>query len=363
MAVMTGVERLQGGRQAVHSGASPVRLVPQIAILIGAICVYFGVRGATEGSVSQALANAQRVVDFERFLGIYREPWLQETFANSAAVKTFFNWIYIWGHWPVIAVTLIWLARSHPAIYLRTRNAMMLSGGIGMIIFASFPVAPPRLAELGMVDTVTVSSHAYRVLQPPMFTNQYAAVPSLHVGWDLLIGIAIAVAARRLWVRVIGVIMPIAMTTAVVLTANHYVVDALAGAALTTAAWFACGWWLRRRTPAPLARLTPLPVPLPTPTPVAVQAAPAPTATRTAAAAGAAPSASASVPLPVSAPAAVPAALPASAPARLLLPTSASATLAMPPPSATPPARRSRANARGSISIPHAFALDRRESP
>jgi hypothetical protein len=337
MAVMTGVERLQGGRQAVHSGASPVRLVPQIAILIGAICVYFGVRGATEGSVSQALANAQRVVDFERFLGIYREPWLQETFANSAAVKTFFNWIYIWGHWPVIAVTLIWLARSHPAIYLRTRNAMMLSGGIGMIIFASFPVAPPRLAELGMVDTVTVSSHAYRVLQPPMFTNQYAAVPSLHVGWDLLIGIAIAVAARRLWVRVIGVIMPIAMTTAVVLTANHYVVDALAGAALTTAAWFACGWWLRRRTPAPL---TPLQVTLP-----------APTATRAAAAAGAARSAS------------PPAAVPASVPARLLLPTSASATLAMPPPSATPTARRSRANARDSISIPRAFALDRRESP
>jgi membrane-associated phospholipid phosphatase len=97
-----------------------------------------------------------------------------------------------------------------------------------------------------MVDTVTVSSHAYRVLQPPMFTNQYAAVPSLHVGWDLLMGLAIAVAARRLWVRLLGVVMPVAMAIAVVLTANHYVVDAIAGAALTTTCWFACGWWLRR---------------------------------------------------------------------------------------------------------------------
>jgi hypothetical protein len=295
MAVMTGVERLQRERRIVDSGASSIRLVPQIAILIGAICVYFGVRGATEGSVSQALANAQRVVDFERFIGIYHEPWIQENLAGSAAVKTLFNWIYIWGHWPVIAITLIWLARRHPAIYLRTRNAMMLSGGIGMIIFAAFPVAPPRLAELGMIDTVTVSSHAYRVLQPPMFTNQYAAVPSLHVGWNLLIGIAIAVAARRLWVRVIGVVMPVAMTAAVVLTANHYVVDAVAGAALTTAAWVVCGWWLRRRSPASV---------------------------------------------PVRTPAGTPAAAPAG-----------------------PRARRSRANARDLISVPRAFALDRRESP
>lgn len=241
MAVMTGVERRVA---AVDSGAAralpQVRLVPQLAILIAAICAYFGVRGATEGSVGEALANAGLVVDLERFLGLYHEPWLQETFAGAPAVKTVFNWIYIWGHWPVIAVTLIWLALRHPAVYLRTRNAMMLSGGIGMVIFAAFPVAPPRLAELGMVDTVTVSSHAYRVLQPPMFTNQYAAVPSLHVGWNLLIGVAIALAARRLWVRVIGVVMPMAMVAAVVLTANHYIVDAVAGAALTTAAWLVC---------------------------------------------------------------------------------------------------------------------------
>lgn len=248
MAVMTGVERVGSVVDSgVARGHPPIRLARQIAILIGAIVVYFGVRGATEGAVGDAVSNAGRIVDFERLVGLYHEPWLQETFAGASAVSTVFNWIYIWGHWPVIAVTLIWLARQHPAVYFRTRNAMILSGGIGMIVFAAFPVAPPRLAELGMVDTVTVSSHAYRVLQPPMFTNQYAAVPSLHVGWDLLMGLAIAVAARRMWVRVLGVAMPVAMTLAVVLTANHYIVDAIAGAALTTACWFACGWWLRQR--------------------------------------------------------------------------------------------------------------------
>ncbi|MFC0528403.1 phosphatase PAP2 family protein [Phytohabitans kaempferiae] len=236
---------------AVDAGTAgthpPLRLGKQLIILLGAIAVYFGVRHLTEGSATTAIANAYRVIDLEEALGLHHEQWLQETFASSSWVSTVFNWIYIWGHWPVIAVTLIWLAKRHPGIYLRTRNAMIMSGAIGMVIFATFPVAPPRLTPLGMVDTVTVSSHAYRVLQPPMFTNQYAAVPSLHVGWDLLMGIAIAVAARRLWVKAIGVAMPVVMTIAVVLTANHYIVDAIAGAALTTACWFAAWWWSRRR--------------------------------------------------------------------------------------------------------------------
>ena len=82
-----------------------------------------------------------------------------------------------------------------PARFLRLRNAMMVSGAIGLIVFASYPVAPPRLRGLGLVDTVTSSSTAYRVLQPPAFVNQYAAMPSLHSGWDLLVGIAIVTAA------------------------------------------------------------------------------------------------------------------------------------------------------------------------
>jgi hypothetical protein len=107
---------------------------------------------------------------------------------------------------------------------------MLVSGIIGVCIFVLFPVAPPRLAELGLVDTVTLHSHAYRVLQPPTFVNQYAAVPSLHVGWNLLIGIFIYRCASRPAVRALGILSPVAMTAAVVLTANHYLVDAVLGA-------------------------------------------------------------------------------------------------------------------------------------
>lgn len=224
-----------------------IRLSRQIAIVAAAVAAYFLVRGATDAAITDALVNANKIIDFEVWLGIYHEQALQSSLATSPNVTTVLNWIYIWGHWPVIVVTLLWLARRHPAIYLRTRNAMLVSGGIGLIAFAAFPVAPPRLAGLGMIDTVTVSSEAYRVLQPAMVTNQFAAMPSLHVGWDLLIGLAVLAAARRPLVKALGVFMPVAMFVAVVLTANHYIIDAVVGAALTTACWVAVGWWQRRR--------------------------------------------------------------------------------------------------------------------
>lgn len=220
-------------------------LAKQVGILLGAVLAYFLVRGATDSSVTQAVRNAGHVVGVERFFGIDVEGKWQAAVAGWPWLTTVLNWVYIYGHWPVIVVTLIWLAKRHPAVYYRTRNAMLVSGAIGLVVFISFPVAPPRLAGLGMVDTVTQQSDAYRVLQPAMFTNQYAAMPSLHVGWDLLIGMAIVLAARHTLVRAIGVLMPVAMATAVVLTANHYLIDAVVGASLVSACWIACGRWSR----------------------------------------------------------------------------------------------------------------------
>jgi membrane-associated phospholipid phosphatase len=93
-------------------------------------------------------------------------------------------------------------------------------------------VAPPRLFDLGLVDTVTESSEAYRSLQPPALVNQYAAMPSLHAGWDLLVGLAILGAAATVGFKAVGVLMPVLMMWAVVATANHFVLDVVAGLAL-----------------------------------------------------------------------------------------------------------------------------------
>ena len=204
----------------------------QAAWVVAGLFVYFRVRGLTEGSAGVAVAHAHDIAVFERDLGVHIEPAVQSPVETSEVAETLANWVYIWGHWPVIIVTMVWLAWHHRDVFLRLRNGMLVSGGIGLVIFATYPVAPPRLADLGLVDTVTRSSDSYRVLQPPAFVNQYAAMPSLHYGWDLLVGIAIVTAATTTWLRVVGWLLPVAMAWAVVATGNHFVLDVVAGALL-----------------------------------------------------------------------------------------------------------------------------------
>lgn len=219
----------------------------QAALIVLLIVIYFGVRGLTAGSSADAVENANRVFELEQQLHLDVEDTMQTWITDSGTLSTAANWIYIWGHWPVIIATMIWLATRHTDVFRRLRDAMMISGGIGMIIYATFPVAPPRLADPAMIDTVSERSQAYRVLQPPAFVNQYAAMPSLHAGWDLLVGISIVTAASTLALKIVGYAMPILMALAVVLTANHYVLDVVAGVALALAAHVAALALERRR--------------------------------------------------------------------------------------------------------------------
>ena len=204
----------------------------QVTVVVIGIVVYFGVRGFTSGRPSTAVEHSRDVLGFEAKLGLDHEHRLQALIVGRDWLTDLANWVYIWGHWPVIAVVMVWLGVQHREIFLRLRNGMLVSGSMGLVIFATYPVAPPRLSGLGLVDTVTERSEAYRVLQPPAFVNQYAAMPSLHVGWDLLVGLAVAAAAGSWWLRWIGRMMPVLMALAVVFTANHYLIDGIAGAAL-----------------------------------------------------------------------------------------------------------------------------------
>jgi len=233
----------------IHSGARrhlTRDVLREVAIAFGAFFIYFGVRGLTEGSVAQAEANAHDLFAFEQWLRLDFEHAIQETVTSSEFLTDLANWIYIWGHWPVIAFVAGWLLLRRPADYRLIRNAFLISGGIGLIIFATYPVAPPRLLDIDLVDTVTERSRAYRVLQPPAFVNQYAALPSLHFGWDLLMGISLVRFARRWWVRAIGVLLPFAMGYAIVATANHFVIDGIAGGALALAG-LGIAWTFERR--------------------------------------------------------------------------------------------------------------------
>jgi hypothetical protein len=204
----------------------------EITLVAIAALAYFGIRNLTAGAAPQAFDNARRITRLEASLLLDWERRLQETLLETDLSVTLVNWVYIWGHWPVIAVCSVFLYRRHHDRYLLLRNAMFISGAIGFLFFALLPVAPPRLADPVLVDTVTQHSDSYRALQPPGLTNQYAAFPSLHFGWNLLLGIVLWGTATLPLLRVLALVGPIAMGAAVVLTANHYVLDVAGGAAV-----------------------------------------------------------------------------------------------------------------------------------
>jgi hypothetical protein len=204
-------------------------LLREMALVIFAYFTYFAVRGLTMGSEARAVGNAEKVVGFERAIGMFREPEMQNAILDDRWLVNLMNWMYVWGHWPLIILVAAWLYLNLPATYRLYRNAFVISGAIGLVIFALFPVAPPRLADVDIVDTVTLHSNSYRVLQPPGLVNQFAAVPSLHFGWNLLIGVVLFTKGRTTLARAAGLAVPPVMFLAIVLTANHYIIDAVLG--------------------------------------------------------------------------------------------------------------------------------------
>jgi hypothetical protein len=221
----------------------------ELGLFAAAYVAYFGIRAVTQGNVDAAVDNAIAIFEFERDLGLQWERAVQDVVLDRTVLVDVLNGIYIYGHWPVLIVggiALFHLSRPH---YLLLRNVCLVSGAIGLVIFALFPVAPPRLTDLPVLDTVTLRASGYRDAFPPSLVNEYAAMPSFHAGWNLLLGILLFRASRRFPVRAFAVLMPLGMALAVVATANHFVLDVLAGASIVLVSL----WLVGRRT----ARLAP----------------------------------------------------------------------------------------------------------
>jgi PAP2 superfamily len=222
------------------SSAVDRRLVPgryaaalrELGIFAVAYLVYFGVRAITEGTTATAMQNAMDLIRVERRLGIAWEGAVQHAIVGSGALVDAANAVYMYGHWPVIIVTGVLLFRHRRQHYYRLRNAVLLTGLVGLVVFALYPVAPPRLTDLPLVDTVTRNAEGYRQVLPRSLVNEYAAMPSFHAGWNVLLGIVVFRATRHPLLRALAVVGPATMVVAVVATANHFVIDVVAGIAV-----------------------------------------------------------------------------------------------------------------------------------
>ncbi|HEY7538363.1 MAG TPA: phosphatase PAP2 family protein [Gaiellaceae bacterium] len=210
------------------------RLAQELVLIALAALVYGGVRAVTEQSVAQAVSNGRALLRLEQHLGLAWEAAFQDAIIDHSWLVTLANWMYIFGHWPVIAAVAAFLYARRRESYRLLRDAVFVSGAIGFAFFALLPVAPPRLIDAGLVDTVVERSHAYRALQPSALTNEYAALPSLHFGWNLLVGIVLFSLTSNVLVKLFAVAMPAAMAFSVVATANHYVLDVFVAAIVVT---------------------------------------------------------------------------------------------------------------------------------
>jgi hypothetical protein len=212
------------------------RDLAEILLIASALPIYYGVRGITQTQVEDAVGRGVDIIRIEQDLGIFWEVQLQSWILPYSWLVKFLNWFYLFGHLPVIGALAVWMYFWHRPQYLLMRNAFLLSGAIALIFYVNFPTAPPRLLPhelgFGFVDTVVQQYKESRPLTPSWFVNEYAAFPSMHIGWNLLVGIALWLATRNPLLRGFAVIMPLAMFTDIILTGNHYIIDALAGTAV-----------------------------------------------------------------------------------------------------------------------------------
>jgi hypothetical protein len=212
--------------------AGPAR---EVALIAAAALLYTLVRGLTDDRVDVAFANAEWVMSIERTLGIFIEARVQEATIGNGLVLDLANAVYI-AYWPIIIGTLGWLLLRQPASYRLYRNTLLVSGMLSLVVFALFPLAPPRfLPEHGFTDTIAAHSSGYRDFNASPLVNEYAAMPSLHLGWVLLISIALVTVSQNRAVRVAAALLPAVMFAAIVLTGNHYILDGLAGSVIVLA--------------------------------------------------------------------------------------------------------------------------------
>ena len=218
--------------------------VAQIAVVLGAFAAYEAARHAMQPNWSQAFANARRVETLEQVLGVAWEQSLQRAFLAIPDVIPALNIFYFVGHFLFTAIFFVWLYRRSWDGFRSFRDAFLIATAISVVVHWLFPTAPPRLAGVGLEDTLLIFS-GIDIGSPTSsaYSNPVAAVPSLHAAYALGVGIGVIRYARSSLVRVLGAIYPPLVIVTIVVTGNHFVLDAVAGLAVIGAGFLAVRWW------------------------------------------------------------------------------------------------------------------------
>jgi membrane-associated phospholipid phosphatase len=202
-------------------------LVREVFLVGLAYLIYSQVRGLAGDRVVDAFSNGYRIVDIESELGIFKELALQTLILSIEPLEHFFNVVYTGGLFPLLLPTAVWLYVRKPQVYNLARNAFLISGAIAVCFFLVLPTAPPRLIGMGFIDTLSQGIGPSYSSLPGV--NHFAALPSMHVGWNFLTSVAIYLALAGFWWRFAVLLLPPVMFISTVATGNHYFLDGVLG--------------------------------------------------------------------------------------------------------------------------------------
>lgn len=211
----------------------------QLSIWFGFYFTYLVVRHLTDRDPTKAIVNGLRVISLERQLTHHLyELSVARIADSSSALLTAAAWTYWNSEFTVIGLTLLWVYLRRHEAFSRFRNTILLANIVGLLGFWLMPTAPPWMfPDKGFVDGVNHSSALLQTLG-----NSYAAMPSLHAADALIVGWFLVSTSRTIWAKALWAIWPLWVWFCVIATANHYVLDVLAGIAVAVAALLATTW-------------------------------------------------------------------------------------------------------------------------
>jgi len=237
--VLAGILRLQSRR----TGRTPrLRWLPkggsdallQLSLFVMADILYETVRGVAESNAATAFSNARGIVELEQSTGLFFEHGLQTWAMGQRVLIDFANFMYVNSHFVMTTSVLVWLYLRHNERFYFVRNMFMVAMGLALVGYVLMPTAPPRFfPELGFVDTIAYYvnvKHDSGLVA--LFFNPYAAVPSMHVAFSLLISIPTMLIVRNRAAKVFWALYPLMITFVVLVTGNHWFFDAVVGAAV-----------------------------------------------------------------------------------------------------------------------------------
>jgi hypothetical protein len=241
--------------EPVVRAARPKTVAPplwrELLLLVFSYCAYSLTRLVLDpGSTTSAFAHADQILGLERSLGIDVELGLNQALLGAPWLARTANVFYATAHFAVTLGIMVWLYRYRPRHYRWFRTSLIVGTAIALVGFWAYPLAPPRfMAGEGFIDPVTAlqTLGLYSAPGSGALTNQYAAMPSMHAGWALWCGFILMTLAGQRWAKVLGMLYPATTVLVILATANHYVLDVVAGIALIVGA-LTGSWCFYRRS-------------------------------------------------------------------------------------------------------------------